>query len=68
MKKQIITFKTKDFEIEIEPLNNGKCQYLVSVHDYGNLESLCNRVLDYNQLQECLNEYENYIPRNKYVY
>lgn len=62
MKRQIIITKIND----IEPLENGKCEYLVDCHDFGNLEILVNRKLDYQSLNYYLTNPKNYIAENKY--
>lgn len=64
----MITFKHKDYLMEFKPLENGKCEYLVNVHDFGNLESLVDRVLSYDQLNYWIDNIERYISENKYNY
>ena len=63
----MITFKHKDIEIQFTPLEDGKCQYLVSVHDFGNLESVVNRVLSYTQLTDLINSPESCINFLRYL-
>jgi hypothetical protein len=64
----MIQYKHKDYLMEIEPLENGNCEYLVNVHDFGNLESLVNRTLSYNELNYWIANIERYISENKYNY
>ena len=62
----IIKLDELNIEIEVRPLENGKCQYLVDFHDFGNLESLVGRILNYQELNNCLKNPKNYIRENKY--
>jgi len=64
----MIEYKYKDYLMEIKPLENGKCEYLVNVHDFGNLESLVDRTLSYNELNYWIANIERYISENKYNY
>lgn len=34
----IIEYKIKDYLFIIKPLENGKCEYNIEFHDFGNLE------------------------------
>ena len=46
----MIIFETKDQLLEFTPLNNGKAQYAINYHDFGNLESLVERIISYDEL------------------
>lgn len=46
----MINFETKDQLLEFRPLENGKAEYLVNYHDFGNLESIIGIRLSYDQL------------------
>ena len=61
-----IIYKHNDIQFEFTPLENGKCEYLVDCHDFGNLESLVNRTLSYNELNYWLGNLSNYISENKF--
>ena len=52
-------------EFIFAPLENGRCEYVVACHDFGNLESLVNRVLSYKNLNYYLENPERYIKENK---
>ena len=56
-----ITYKYKDCQLEFTPLENGKCEYLVDVHDFGNLESIVDRVLNYQELEYWIKNITQYI-------
>ena len=61
----MIKFKASfDYEIEFSPLENGKGEYIVNFHDYGNLESRLNVVLTYTELNYFLKNYKNAIQEN----
>lgn len=62
----MITYKENEFIVEFTPLENGKCEYLVNVHDTSNLESLVDRILNYTQLNYWLNNLKRYIPENRF--
>lgn len=69
MKMTTITAKinTRTFfgEFIFIPLENGRCEYVVTCHDFGNLESLVNRILSYKKLNYYLENPERYIKENK---
>ena len=60
----MITFKHKDIILDFTPLENGNNEYVVNLHDHGNLESVVNRCVDgyhLNQLIDLINSYNYYI-------
>ena len=46
----MIIFEINDQLLEFTPLNNGKAQYRVNYHDFGNLESLVEIIISYDRL------------------
>lgn len=63
-----IEYRHNDFIVIFQPLENGKCEYLVDVHDTAELESLVGRVLSYGELNYWLNNLGKYIAENRYNY
>lgn len=55
----MIIHKYKDIRLEFTPLENGKNEYLVSLHDYGNLEVVVSRTIDGQTLNELINIIES---------
>lgn len=62
----MIVFKYENVEIGFKPLENGKCEYKVDVHDFDSLEGVVDRILTYDQLQELLDNPQDCIKLMRY--
>lgn len=51
-----MVYKNKDVELQIKPLENGKAEYEISLHDFGNLESIVDKTVSYDELNYILKE------------
>lgn len=50
----MISFIENNVRLEFLPLENGRNQYAVNLHDFGNLESIIDRVIDGQELNDLI--------------